>query len=100
MSASEEPFTVQQLKALKPGESMVYYRGHLKDDIARSTGAYGRVLNAIRFATEELRKLGKIDILETLVPRQKLVRIIKDGSPALQNITWMEKSYKAIRLSD
>ena len=48
------PWTVQQLYALKPGESMAYYRGRLDADIGSSPPCYADVLRQVRNAANRL----------------------------------------------
>lgn len=70
------PFTIHWLKALKPGERFVFYRGKFSNDIERSAphsgntgnkrdrGAsnYLRLLRSIEDTARELEKDGKIVI--------------------------------------
>jgi hypothetical protein len=70
--------TVSRLRALKAGESIVYYRGRLASDIARATienPDYAAVLQAIAREAKRLAALGRITLSERSASRPR------DGEP-------------------
>ena len=84
--------TVARLKALKPGESCVYYRGSLPGDIGRSanTPQYAKVLQAVCDTVAELERASKIEVcvrdltIPLKAPRQKGCGF-RPGSRVLRN---------------
>lgn len=51
---------IELLEKIKPGEKVVYYRGHLNSDIARSTGAYRALLLKLEETARKMAKAKRI----------------------------------------
>jgi hypothetical protein len=72
-----EPWTVQRLKSIKPGERVCYYRGDFAIDIRQAQTAtkgcpdgvpkYAALLNSIRNAARELERSGRVKLSEARV---------------------------------
>ena len=60
-----------RLQALKPTESMVYYRGHLETDIKNSKGNYVEFLRGIQEEVFHLALVGRITLKERFVKMRK-----------------------------
>jgi hypothetical protein len=72
------PVTVRRLLELEPGESFVFYRGSLPDDVNRNSRApqYAAVIAAVYATAHQLQKAGRIAISE-----RKIELTTADGNP-------------------
>jgi hypothetical protein len=53
LKPADEPWTIQRLRALKPGEAFRYYRGHANDADIKETPAHSRLLQRVFAAAKE-----------------------------------------------
>ena len=94
MQMQEVPRSLKRLYSLKEGESVVFYRGNLKEDINRSEGAYAELLQSISSAAETLCNDRRIAIRLREVERKRTS--LHGKSPIVK--TWTELEYEAVGL--
>ena len=77
-----EPATVTRLKALRPGETLVYYKGNFANDIPRSLAAdnvnikpatsYAAMLRYIQETAKDLEQQGRVKLSQSIIELPKL----------------------------
>jgi hypothetical protein len=68
--------TIEKLKALKPGEKFIYYKGNFEVDIAASSGQYRRLLEALQRSAQKRANERKVHLLVTPVQIKKGRRVV------------------------
>lgn len=63
--------TIDRLHNLTPGETIVFYRGNIADDVVRSEGEYRALLNGVQVTVRDLEQLGRIRVDMHTVEREK-----------------------------
>ena len=86
-----EPVTITRLKALRPGETFVYYKGNFANDISRSVcvdsisikpaTTYAAMLRYIRDVALELEEQNRVKLSQNIVelPKMPPLRSEKGG---------------------
>jgi hypothetical protein len=80
-----EPVSIQRLKAIQPGQEIVFYTGNLPHDIqaARNTPDYARLLRRIAELATRLQEEGRVRLVERDIQRRgyKTTRYSAVGLP-------------------
>lgn len=69
---AREPDSIQQLRAIRPGQHITYYVGHLAADLARSRAeapAYANMLSRLADLAVELQECRRIYLVERQIQR-------------------------------
>lgn len=84
-----EPVSIQRLKAIQPGQEVVYYTGKLPLDIeaAGDSPDYARLLGRIATLALELQERGRVRLVERETQRNgyKMTRYSAVGLPARED---------------
>ena len=84
-SEAMEPVSVHRLKAIQPGQEVVFYTGNLPHDIeaARNTPDYARLLGRIADLATMLQEQGRVRLVEREIKRAgyKMIRYSAVGLP-------------------
>jgi len=66
-----EPIPIRRLRAIQPGQEIVYYTGELEHDIeaAHNSPDYARLLGRIADLAVELQERGRVRLVERQVQR-------------------------------
>jgi hypothetical protein len=90
------PVTVQRLRKLKPGETAIYYCGHLPADIGRNADApkYQSILKAVVEAAAELERSGQVALCSR--PATRTVRLLRHGKAVTEQVNINEYLARAM----